>query len=251
MKTVCTQILSLKKLAFLLTLSIAFFGTACNKDTDATPNEEAITAEESIALVEAALVEGAEGLTHEVEDAVEVAELVLAKTLTNTYCGLGKDSTLVRSFDRPRLSGSYSTSWNWLLNCDEQEIPVNLNFSRKATGSYESLRLSSDDKAESDWVLDDLVFGTEYVLNGTYQRVGTQASKVRQQNTFTSTVEFTVTDLSVGKVKRRINSGSAALLVVGQGSNGESFSFSGTVDFLGDGAATVTINGEVYEIDLR
>ncbi len=251
MKTVCAPNFSLKKLTFLLILSMVFFGTACNKDANDTPKEEAITTEETIALVEAALMEGAEGITHEVEDAVEVAELVLEKTLNNTYCGLSKDSTLSRSLNRPRLAGEYSTTWMWMLNCNEQEIPVNLTFARKASGSYESLRLISDDQANSDWVLDNLVYGTEYVLNGTYKREGTQASKVRAQNTFSSTVEFTVTDLSVGKIKRRINSGSANLLITGQASTGESFSISGTVEFLGDGVATVTINGEVYEIDLH
>lgn len=250
MKTVCARFFPSKHLSFLLILSIAFIGASCNKEADDSPKEEAITTEETIALVEAALVEGAEGITHEVEDAVEVAELVLEKTLNNTYCGLSKDSTLARSFNRTRISGEYSTSWAWILNCNEQEIPVNLNFSRKANGSYESLRLISDDKADSEWVMDNLVLGTEYVLNGTYKREGTQASKVREQNSFSSTVEFTVTDLSIGKIKRRINSGSANLLITGQASNGESFSFNGTVEFLGDGAATVTINGEVYDIDL-
>ena len=250
MKTVCTPSLSLKRLTFLLILSIAFFNTACNKEANNSPAEEAITAEETLALVEAALMEGAEGITHEVEDAVEVAELVLEKTLNNTYCGLSKDSTVTRSLNRPRISGEYSTSWNWVLNCNEQEVPINLNFGRTASGTYESLRLTSDDEANSEWVLDNLVFGPENVLNGTYKREGTQVSKVREQNSFSSTVELTVADLSVGKIKRRINSGSAILLISGQASNGESFSFSGTVEFLGDGAARVTINGEVYDIDL-
>lgn len=250
MKTVSTPSFSLKKLTFLLIGAIAFLSTACNKEADNTPAEEAITAEETLALVEAALMEGAEGITHEVDDAVEVAELVLEKTLSNTYCGLSKDSTITRSFNRTRLSGEYATSWGWMLNCNEQEVPVNLTFSREAIGTYESLRLTSDDRAESDWVLDNLVFGTAYVLNGTYKREGTQTSKVREQKSFSSTVQFTVTDLSVGKIKRRINSGSAVLLISGQASSGENFSFSGTVEFLGDGAATVTINGEVYNIDL-
>lgn len=250
MKTVSTPNLSLKRLTFLLILSVAFFGTACNKEASNTPNEEAITTEETIALVEAALMEGAEGITHEVDDAVEVAELVLEKTLTNTYCGLSKDSTLSRTFNRPRISGEYATTWGWMLNCNEQQVPVNLTFSREAIGIYESLRLTSNDQANSDWVLDNLVFGPEYVFNGSYKREGTQTSKVREQKSFSSTVEFTITDLTVGKVKRRINGGTANLLINGQASSGENFSFTGTVEFLGDGAATVTINGEVYNIDL-
>lgn len=249
MKTVCPRIFSSKNLTFLLILTLTFFGTACNKEADTAPKEEAITAEETVALVEAALAEGAEGITNEAADAVEVAELVLEKTL-NSYCGVTHDSTLSRSLSTARLSGDYTTTWSWILNCNEQEVPVNLNFSRKAKGTYESLRLLSDDEANSEWVMSNLVTGTAYTLNGAYKREGTQVSKVRNQNSFSSTVEFMVDNLTIGKIKRRITGGTATLLISGQASNGENFSFTGNVSFLGDGAATVVINGETYAVDL-
>ena len=110
MKTVSTPSLSPKKLTFLLIGGIAFFSTACNKEANNTPAEEAITAEETLALVEAALMEGAEGITHEVDDAVEVAELVLEKNLSNTYCGLSKDSTITRSFNSGVMR-AYTRIW--------------------------------------------------------------------------------------------------------------------------------------------
>lgn len=249
MKTVCPRIFSSKNLTFLLILTLSLFGTACNKEADTAPKEEAITTEETLALAEAALAEGAEGIANEVADAVEVAELVLEKTL-NSYCGVEKDSTLSRSFNTARLSGNYATTWNWILNCNEQDVPVNLTFNRSAVGTYESLRLLSDDQANSEWIMSNLVTGTAYTMNGTYQRDGTQVSKVRDQRNFSSTVQFTVDNLTVGKIKRQITGGTATLLISGQASTGETFSFTGKVTFLGDGEATVEINGVSYEIDL-
>jgi len=250
MKTVRPQNSLLKNLSFLLILSLTLFSTACNKESsETTPKEEVITAEETLALAEAALVEGAEGISNEVEDAVEVAELVLEKTL-NSYCGMAHDSTLSRTFNTARLDGNYTTTWGWILNCNEQEVPVDLNFNRKATGTYESLRLLSDDKADSEWVMSNLVTGTAYTLNGSYKREGTQTSKVREEKRFSSTVNFSIDNLTVGKIKRRITGGTATLLITGQASSGESFSFTGNVTFLSDGAATLVINGETYDIDL-
>ena len=82
MKTFNARITFPKNLIVFALLGTLFFSTACEKESD-IPNEEAITTEETVALVEAALAEGAEGIANEVDDAVEAAELVLEKTLTN------------------------------------------------------------------------------------------------------------------------------------------------------------------------
>ncbi|MEZ5039231.1 MAG: hypothetical protein R2828_05050 [Saprospiraceae bacterium] len=249
MKTFNPRINFPKNLILLAMLSTLLFSTACEKASVKTM-EEPITTEETVALVEAALVSGAEGITNELEDAIYAAELVLEKTLTNVYCGVNKDSTLSRNFSSARFSGQYNTSWQWILNCNEQEIPTSLDFKRKATGDYESLRLLSNDEANGTWSMSNLVTGTAYLFNGSYIRKGNQQSKVREQKSFTSTVEFNLTGLSVGKIKRQITDGTATLLVSGQSSSGESFSITGSVDFLGDGAAVITINGQSYPIDL-
>ena len=249
MKTFNARITFPKNLIVFALLGTLLFSTACEKESD-IPNEEAITTEETVALVEAALAEGAEGIANEVDDAVEAAELVLEKTLTNVYCGISKDSTLSRNFSSARFSGNYATSWQWILNCNEQEVPQSLDFSRTASGDYESLRLISDDKADGTWAMTNLVSGSAYLFNGSYVRNGSQVSKVREQKSFSSTIEFTVQDLSVGKIKRRITGGTATLLIKGQSSSGENFSINGNVEFLGNGAAVLTINGQTYPIDI-
>lgn len=250
MKTFNARISFPKNLIVFALLGTILFSTACEKESTTPNEEEAITTEETVALVEAALADGAEGIANEVDDAIVAAELVLEKTLTNVYCGISKDSTLSRDFNSARFSGNYSTSWQWMLNCNEQEVPQSLDFSRVATGDYESLRLISDDKAEGTWAMTNLVTGTAYLFNGSYIRNGSQESKVRDQKSFTSTVELTVEDLSVGKIKRRITAGTATLLIKGQASSGENFSINGSVEFLGNGAAVLTINGQTYPIDI-
>lgn len=238
------------------TLSVAllaglFLLTSCEKEPTGTPgSEDAITDEEAVALVEGAMALEAEGLTAELDAAIEVTQPMLQKSPTNPYCGIGNDSTVTHTFTSARFDGNLSTDWQWMLNCDDNDLPVSLTYNRTGEVSYESLRLISSDYAEGNWSMTNLLGGAEYLFNGSYERNGTQESKVRNQTSLESTVKFNLTDLAVGKVKRQINSGAATFTITGETSTGNSYSLSGTITFLGDGAAEVVINGTVYAIDL-
>jgi hypothetical protein len=222
---------------------------SCEKE-ESTPTADALTDEEAVAMVEGALALEAEGMSSEIDAAIELTEIMMVKSPTNVNCGLEQDSSINRTFDSARFSGSLSSSWSWLLNCNAQDLPTSLNFDRSATVSYESLRLISDDSSEGDWSMGNLTTGTEFVFNGNYHRSGTQESKVRNQTSFTSEIDFVLTDLKVGKLKRRINSGTATFTLTGESSTGQSYSLTGSIVFLGDGEAELTINGTTYPIDL-
>lgn len=228
-----------------------FFLASCEKEATGTPDTgDAITDEEAVALVEGAMAMEAEGLTAELDAAIEVTQPMLQKSPTNPYCGISNDSTVTRTFTSARFDGNLSTSWQWMLNCDDNDLPVSLTYSRTGAISYESLRLISDDYAKGNWAMTNLVSGAEYLFNGNYERSGTQESKVRNQRTFESTVTFDLSDLAVGKIKRKINSGTATFTIKGEASTGEKYSLTGSITFLGDGAAEIIINGTTYSIDL-
>lgn len=241
---------SLKTLTMVM-LAATFLLTSCEKGDTGTPGmEAAITDEEAVALVEGAMAVEAEGMTAELNAAIAVTEPMLQKSPTNPYCGIGNDSTVTHTFNSARFDGNLSTNWQWMLNCDENDLPLSLTYGRTGEISYESLRLVSNDVAEGSWAMTNLVGGTEYLFNGSYERVGTQESKVRNERSFESTVKFDLTDLAVGKLKRKINSGTANFTISGEASTGETYSLSGSITFLGDGAAEVVINGIAYPIDL-
>ena len=64
------------------------------------------------------------------------------------------------------------------------------------------------------------------------------------------TTQFTVTDLKVNKITKLIDSGLATLVISGEGTTGYSFNHTGSVEFLGDGSAIVTVNGHTWTVDL-
>lgn len=249
MKAVIYPMICSKNILILAILTTSSFFVACDKE-DSSPTTDAMTNEEAVAMIEGAMALEAEGMTAEIDAAIELTEIMQVKSPTNVNCGVEQDSSITRTFDSARFSGSLSSTWSWLLNCTAQEIPTDLNFAREANVSYESLRLISDDSSTGSWGMSNLTSGTEFIFNGSYSRSGTQESKVRNQTSFTSEIEFILTDLKVGKLKRRINSGTATFNLSGESSTGQSYTITGSIVFLGDGEAEVTINGVTYPIDL-
>ncbi len=231
----------------LLALSLGF--TSCNEDSN--DDTSIIAPEEAAAIVESALFSGTAGIADEVSDATLVALEYTEKNLTGGDCGETFDSTIVRSIDEPRVMANYTTTWLWTVNCNNVMIPTSLDFARNTSGEYETLRLASNDNASSDWTIGNLISGLNWTLNGTYNRSGSQTSKVRNMNSFTSDLEMTLTSLSVSKNTLEIESGTGTFTLTGNGTDGNSFSFEGSITFLGSGRATVTINGETYEFDLN
>ncbi|MCB0632432.1 MAG: hypothetical protein R2824_07695 [Saprospiraceae bacterium] len=249
MKATIYAMMSTPKLLFLALFAAATLFASCEKESD-TPAAEAMTDDEAVAMIEGAMALEAEGMTSEIDAAIELTEIMMVKSPTNVNCGVEQDSSINRTFDSARFSGSLSSTWSWLLNCTAQDVPTDLSFNREASVSYESLRLISDDSSTGGWSMSNLTTGTEFVFNGNYSRTGSQESKVRNQTSFTSQIDFVLTDLKVGKLKRRINSGTATFSLTGESSTGQSYSITGSIVFLGDGEAEVTINGTTYPIDL-
>ncbi len=230
-------------------LLLAGLLASCNQDDDTNLNSDPITSEEAVAIVEGALTSGSEGVAQEATDAARTAEQYQEKG-PDDFCGLTGDSTVTRNVDNAFITANYTTSWLWTVNCNENDIPVSLDFSRTAQGNYETQRMISDDNASSDWFVDNLLFGTYYELNGSYTRSGSQISKVRNQNALTTQLDIAVQELRVNKGNYRIDSGTATFTLTGAGTGGTNFEIVGEIEFLGDGQALVTINGETFEIDL-
>lgn len=221
---------------------------ACNKTTE-DPTEEVLNDEEIVALVEGALITDTEGLAKEASDAVYVADQYTTKTLLGP-CGQTTDSTVTRTFNQPMISGSYTTTWTWTVNCNNFQIPTSIDYGRVAQGSYETARMISADSQVSDWTVDNLVSGVNYVLDGTYHREGSQTSKIRSQNTFTSDLDITVTGLNVDKGTRKIVSGAAGFTLSGTGTGGTAFTHEGSLVFNGNGQVIITVNGHTHTIEL-
>ncbi|MFN7117669.1 MAG: hypothetical protein ACK4TA_12785 [Saprospiraceae bacterium] len=221
--------------------------TACNQSENAATN---LSNEEVAIVLEGALSNGTQGISSEVNDLILLTQQYAQKSVTNQYCGQSFDSTVVRNIDETRITASYTATWKWKVNCNNLRIPTSLDFNRTSNGTYATARISSDDNAGSNWSIGNLLTGTAYTLNGTYTREGSQTTTIRNQNSFTSQVNISVNSLSVNKNTLRIDSGTATFTLSGSGTDGNNFSYQGNIVFNGNGSATVTINGETFDIQL-
>lgn len=232
-------------------LSSSLVFTACEQDDPEPATNETITEEEMVDLLEGALVNGSEGLVAEMAAAAKVSDEALEKDLKSLECGETADSTVTRNFTNAYITSAYNSTWTWTLFCNAQNLPTEIAFGRSTEGTYETARLLSDDSATSDWSVSQLIFGPNYVINGSYEREGTQESKVRQMRSFTSQILITVDDVNIDKGEQQITSGIASFTLTGTGSEGGSFTADGDLVFNGDGTLTLIINGNSYVIDLN
>ncbi len=226
-------------------IAVALLMGACKKE-DNTP--ETVNDEEIVAIVEGALIEDTEGLAQETAEAVYIADQYTTKTLGP--CGQTYDSTIVRSYNSATISAAYNANLSWTVNCNNFLIPQSVDFTSTAQGQWETARMLSNDNANSAWNVGNLTAGNAYLLNGSYTRNGSQTSKIRNQNTFTSTLVITAADLSVDKTTRHIIGGTASFTLTGNGTGGSNFSHQGSLEFLGNGEAVITINGHTHTVDL-
>ena len=86
-------------------------------------------------------------------------------------------------------------------------------------------------------------------MNGAYTRNGSQESKIGQQNSFTSTLTITASNLLVDKSTQEINGGTASFTLEGSGSGGTNITYTGSIVFNGNQSATLTLNGNSYPLN--
>lgn len=226
---------------FLLTaLAGSLFMVSCQKEE----SPEVMSEEEAVEVIESAMSADAQGIAGEAADVAKAADTYAQESL----CGSSGDSTLNYSITKPNLTASYSVAWNWELVC-QGPIPQALLFGRTIQGSYVTNRMESDDSGTSDWSVTSLIAGDAYIVNGNYTRTGWQQSKIGQQNDFSSTLNADVTDLEVDKATQEVVGGLASFTLSASSSGGQTASYSGTIEFLGNQSATLTVNGNTYTLN--
>ena len=234
--------------------SLLWLGVACFLITSACESNEAnlsdpMTEEEAIEIIEGALMTETEGLSQEVVDAAEIATEVIENTSSVfSNCGQPQDSSVVRNFSNGLVTANYSTNWNWLVICNSVKVPTQVQFERSAKGNYETARLSSNDSATSKWTVTNLLRNEALLLNGSYERIGSQDSKVRLQRGFDSVLKFTVKDLTVNQNTGSITGGTANFTITGETNTSNEFDLAGAIVFNGSQTATVTLNGNTYTV---
>jgi hypothetical protein len=169
--------------------------------------------------------------------------------ISSLECDVPFDTTLTYYLSGS-ATGMYTHNWNLLLECS-QAIPQSLGIQSIYEGSFEGNNLTRSVEGERNWMWTHLepTF-SERILNGNTYREGVRSLLVGNQNTRTWNLTTVFTDVAVDKESNTILSGSGELSGGISNSNGNTFTFEGTITFNGDGTAILVLNGNTYEIQV-
>lgn len=237
--------------AILLLVSVLSMAS-CSKDDGNSNNETAVMEDDAVEVIESSLAKETNGMTKTVETTIETADAELLFTEEPTIeCGQMYNDSYSETYSKGNYSYNYAVSRDYLLSCNEEGNPESFSYSLDFNGVYDTPRMSSNDSTTVEWSITNLeTTETSSTFNGSYLREGTQVSKVRNKNTFNSTLTIDLSDLIVNKSTYTILSGTAQVAFVGLSSNGNQYTFNGTLTFNGDETATLILNGNTYIINL-
>ncbi len=237
----------------LSALSILAVMSCSNEDDNNTnTNTAAIEETDVVDVIETSLAKETYGMSKSMETAVVYSEEQNVFTENpDLECGHLYNDAYNESYNSDNFSYDFSINRAYQLNCDENGNASSLAYNMNYTGVYDAPRMASDDDGVLGYVLSGLSPDEYAVLfEGNYTRNGSQESKVRHMNAFTSTLIFDISNVAVSKTTYQIMSGTSLVSFTGISSNGNEYHFNGTLTFNGDETATLVLNGNTYIINL-
>ncbi len=231
----------LKLPAIVLLLAVG----ACSKNNDSA--SATISTDDAATIMANSVSSGSGGMA-----SASVDVTVNAQVTFNANPGCGGTKTYSFSRQSPQGSSitySYSFNYTYTLNC-VNNTPDNVSSSATSTGSFDGPNLSSTDSGTSTFNVAGLAASSNaYTLNGEYKRAGSFTQKTGSMNKGSSNVDIIVSSLSIPKTGGTIASGSANFTLSGTSNNG-TFNFTGTITFVGNNQANLTLNGTAYVVNL-
>lgn len=215
---------------------------ACVDDTA----EELLEDDDIAELVENALNSKAGGFNAQLEDMLYLVENY------QDQCGQSIDST----FSKEKGIGSiatynYTYGWEGTVNCDSSNVPQDIDFDYTSTGTYTVPRMTSSDEGTYNMNVSGILpADTHYNVAGSYTRVGTQTTKIRNSFIFTATLGVALTEMRVQKSDKNVDSGTGTFTVDATAPNGDAVNKTGTINYNGDNTVTINLGGEDYTFDL-
>jgi len=238
---------SIKTLSYLVIT--VFSLTSCTNDDDSIASET-LTEEEAVELVEASLQKNTGGLN---ETTKTYSEDLTTDITLNEVCGILYEETFPYTYNGNFITANYIIVWSYQMSCNTLNIPETAEFNATSSGVYTTRRIESNDVSQSSLSVSGLQPTSDtYLFNGNFKREGNQQITLNQNTrSVNSTVSLEITNLTVDKENYEIISGNGTVELTGSTNQGNSFSFEGSIIFNGNGSATLTINGNGYEININ
>jgi hypothetical protein len=236
----------MKTLNILLLAVLGGLIISCEDDEPIQTNL-ALTEEEAVDIVESTLARQSAGLD---ESTYKFSKSYEEEYQVNSECNTMVQDDYDFDYNGNFVQADYAYTWDFTLTCNAFSVPQSASFNSSGSGSYSTPKLNSDDTmAFSANVTGLQPVASEFIYNGSYQRMGTQEYTSNFVNKYiTSDYNSTISNITVSKSDYQITSGSADFTLTGY-SNGTPFSFTGSVTFNGDNTATIIINGNQYIVD--
>jgi hypothetical protein len=236
----------------------AFSLTSCHKDAAATTT---LTEADAAQVAVDAVSPSTGGLVNQVSSSASLfangtvtggtVKSVNNHLTTDSYtipCGTEKDSTVSYASATTGVpSFIYSLTWKYTLACT---VPSTLTLNFTGAGSYNGFIQSSTFNSIGGFVLTGLgSTAAKFTFNSNYTRTGTTTSKIGNKNTFDHTLTIMSSNIVYDKTTKEIVSGTATVSVKVTSTSGNSWSYGGTLTFLGNKTAKLVLNsGTVYNI---
>lgn len=235
----------MKTLKSMLLSMMVIIMISCSDDESTA----SLSAEEQAEMVAAALGESGFATSAE-QSAVYANESLEAEGKTNA-CGYSTtESLMITNPEGTLITYSYSYDYVAELICEDL-APLSLTVTFSYDGEFDAPRLTSEHNGDGALMVTAFdEAGDLYAINGSSTRTGGFASKGKNKNSGNSAIVLTVADVMVNKTSYEIESGSASATITGEVA-GNAFTFTASITFLGNGDATIKINGTTYVSDLE
>ncbi len=228
---------------FIIALTVMIF--SCKKEEPIQ-----LSTDETAEIAASALNSENGGITTQIYDATQLAEQLYAEETLKS--SVDNDMTyIVSSPDGARISYNYSFHYNYGMtyNTAIQAFLFYMNFD--TDGSYISSRISSNDNSDGRFELTGVEAVNEfYTVSGSATNTGTKTTYLKEDKTVNSTIKFNFSDVKINKSTQKIVEGTASVQINGNLNGGESFTFSGSIEYQSNGTIILIISGEQFIIDV-
>jgi hypothetical protein len=248
------------KLSLIVLLMLGAF--SCKKD-NSTSTSTSVTTDQAADIAAGSLAENSNGFASVTDDIAVNAQgissahsnlTVNSTQATNSVhqaCGTTLTDSVTRNVTLDSVTVNYTFKYSHTLNCNSSNVPDNVINALTYKGTFDGPRLSSSNSGSAHVTIAGLSpTALDFVVNGEYVRDGSFQSKVGNKASGNSHIDIVGTNITISKTDRKIVSGSATISITGTGPKGNSFSYTGTIVFNGDGTALLTINGTAYTVNL-
>jgi len=232
--------------------------SSCENDDESIADEPATEAE-AAEMVAYSLSEGTSGAASDIETAAALANEAVdyesgmksaSTTGKSLSCGESADTTMVTA-GTGVITYNNTKTYNYMLECDTLGNPVMLDMSFTYDGEFDAPRLASTHSVSGDFEITQIEYTSDmYLINGMWQRSGGFESKIRNQASRQATIQFELVNVAVEKEPKEIDNGTIHFSISGSSGHG-SFSYEGTITFIGNREATIEISGTRYVTNLE